>query len=194
MLELAPMGFLREKLKTYSVTDLLWGQWEAFTIWIFQGIPGLPGFVLRNLTSSILFKKKSGFAWIQPNIFFVHTDRLSVGKNLGVNSGTYINAVGTIVMGDFVLIGSNVTISSGKHPIDGIVPHVYERPVEPLPILIEDGVWIGAGAVIMPGVTLRKGTVVGANSVVTRSTEEYSVVVGVPARKIRSRYVEASDA
>jgi maltose O-acetyltransferase len=57
----------------------------------------------------------------------------------------------------------------------------------PKAIIIEDDVWIGAGAVIMPGVTLRRGTVVGANSVVTKDTEEYAVVVGAPARKIRSR-------
>jgi len=66
------------------------------------------------------------------------------------------------------------------------MPPVFARPGIPKAIVIEDDVWIGAGAVIMPGVTLRRGTVVGANAVVTKDTEEYWVVAGVPARKIRS--------
>ena len=93
----------------------------------------------------------------------------------------------TITLGSYVLIGSNVTISSGRHPIDGKAPPIFSRETIPLPIVIEDDVWIGAGAVIMPGVTLRKGTVVGANAVVTRSTEEFAVVVGAPARQIKTR-------
>jgi acetyltransferase-like isoleucine patch superfamily enzyme len=71
------------------------------------------------------------------------------------------------------------------------MPPVFARPAVPLPIVIEDDVWIGAGAVIMPGIRLRRGTVVGANAVVTRDTEEYSVMIGVPARKIRTRDAEA---
>lgn len=181
------MGFLKEKLKNYSIRSLVWLQWEAFCIWIFQNIPGYPGFLIRNLVLNCLCKKKSGFTWLQPNIQLVHTDRLILGKNVGINSGCYINALGTITMGDFVLIGSNVTISSGKHPIDGPLPHIYERPSIPMPIVIEDGVWIGAGAVIMPGITLGKGTVIGANAVVTKSTDPYSIMVGVPAKKIKSR-------
>jgi acetyltransferase-like isoleucine patch superfamily enzyme len=105
----------------------------------------------------------------------------------GCNSGTYINAIGGILMGDFVLIGTNVTISSGFHPVEGKIPEIFLRPVIPKPIIIEDDVWIGANVVIMPGVILKKGTVVGAGSVVTKDTEEYSVVIGSPARKIRNR-------
>ncbi|HVA26972.1 MAG TPA: acyltransferase [Candidatus Baltobacteraceae bacterium] len=64
---------------------------------------------------------------------------------------------------------------------------MFARPSVPKPIRIEDDVWIGAGAVILPGVVVRRGSVIGANAVVTRDTEEYSVNVGIPAKKIRSR-------
>ena len=53
--------------------------------------------------------------------------------------------------------------------------------------MIEDDVWIGAGARILDGVVVRKGTVVGAGAVVTKSTEAYSIVVGIPANKVSSR-------
>ncbi len=181
------LQFLIEKIGHYSIFKLFYSQIEAILFWLFGGLPGIIGFTLRCLLYKILFKRLNGFAWIQPNVQIVETRNLKVGKMFGVNSGTYINAIGGITIGDFVLIGSNVTISSGKHPVEGANPPVYARPVEPKPIIIEDDVWIGAGVVIMPGITLRKGTVVGANSVVTKDTEEYSIVVGAPAKKIRSR-------
>ena len=55
------------------------------------------------------------------------------------------------------------------------------------PVIIEDDCWTGANVVIAKGVTLARGTVVGANAVVTKSTEPYSIVAGVPARKIAER-------
>lgn len=180
-------GFLRDKVGHMSAGALVFSQWEAFVVWVFGGLPGFPGMAARSLAYKLTFKRLGGFAWIQPRVMFVQADRLRVGRMFGANSGTYVNAIGGITIGDHVLLGSNVTISSGRHPIDGAQPPVFARPAEPVPITIEDDVWIGAGAVIMPGVTLRQGTVVGANAVVTRSTEAYSVVVGAPARKIRSR-------
>ena len=90
-------------------------------------------------------------------------------------------------MGDDVLIGSNVTVSAGKHGIEGRDHSVFSRPAEPIPIQFGNDVWLGAGVVIIPGVKLADGTVVGSNSVVTRDTEPYAVVAGCPARPIRQR-------
>lgn len=179
--------FLKSKISNISFSHLLFLEVEAWMFYFFCYLPGGVGFIFRNLIASFLFNKKDGFAWIQPHVTFVHTNKLKVGKGFGVNSGSYINAIGGITMGDYVLIGSNVTISSGMHPIDGKFPSVYERPTVPMPITIEDDVWIGAGAVIMPNITLAKGTVVGANAVVTKSTQSYSVVVGAPAKHLRFR-------
>lgn len=181
------IAFLRGKIGHLSVGELLFSQYEALVLWLVGGIPGFPGFAIRTLACKVLFKRLGGFAWIQPGVTFVQTNRISVGRHFGVNTGSYINGIGGVTMGDYVLIGSNVTISSGRHEIEGRHPPVFARPGIPKAITIEDDVWIGAGAVIMPGVTLRRGSVVGANAVVTRDTEEYAVVVGVPAKKIRTR-------
>lgn len=177
--------FLKEKLKTWSLVDLIWLQLESLLFFTVAYLPTLIGMALRSFVARLLFKQKKGFSWIQPNVTFVHSNRLKVGAHFAVNSGTYINAIGGIELGNHVLIGSNVTISSGKHPTAGRTTPVFSRPSIPLKIIIEDDVWIGAGSVIMPGIILKKGTVVGANSVVTKSTEEYSIVVGAPA-KIKS--------
>jgi acetyltransferase-like isoleucine patch superfamily enzyme len=181
------VSFLREKLANASLGELVFSQVEAIAFWLVGGLPGAIGFAARTLAYKILFRHLGGFAYVQHGVTIVYANRLRVGRNFGCNTGTYINAIGGITMGDHVLLGSNVTISSGKHPIDGPLPPVFARPVEPMPIVIEDDVWIAAGAVILPGVTLRRGTVVGANAVVTRDTDAYGVYAGAPARKLRSR-------
>lgn len=179
--------FLQKKIKNYSFSLLIRLELESLFLGLFSLIPTTFGVLIRGLLLKVFVKKCKGFAWVQPKVTFVHTDRLTVGSNFGVNSGTYINAVGEIEIGSYVLIGSNVTISSGMHPIDGIEPSIFERPTIHKKIIIKDDVWIGAGAVIMPGITLAKGTVVGANSTVTKDTEEYSIVVGSPAKIIKKR-------
>ncbi len=181
------LAFLRGKLKGYSPAALLYTQVEPLVFWVVNGLPSFPGFLLRHLVCKLLFRRLAGFIWIQPRVELVNAHRISCGSNVAINTGSYLNALGGIVLGDYVLIGSNVTISSGQHPIDGEGPEIFQRPAVPLEIVIETGVWIGAGAVIMPGVRLGRGSVIGANAVVTRSTEPFSVNVGVPARKLRSR-------
>ena len=180
-------GFLRIKLTGLSLFDLVIEQIEALIVGLTSWIPTFLGMCIRNVCYRILGMKIAGFCWIQPGVTIVNMRRLSVGRNFGCNSGTYINAVGRISMGDDVLIGSNVTVSSGKHDIEGREKSIFSRPTKPMPITIGSDVWIGAGASILPGLILAQGTVVGANAVVTKHTQPYAVMVGVPARPARSR-------
>ena len=181
------MKFLLNKLKGYSPLYLMRLEAVAWCFMLFSPFPGTIGFVSRWMLGKLFLKKSSGFQWLQPGIIFVHTDRICLGQNVGINSNCYINGVGEIDIGDYVLIGNNVTISSGKHPVEGRLPNVFSRPTIPMKISIEAGVWIGGGAVIMPGITLGEGSVIGANSVVTKNTEPYSINIGIPAKLIRYR-------
>uniref|UniRef100_UPI00313FFBA6 DapH/DapD/GlmU-related protein n=1 Tax=uncultured Nitrospira sp. TaxID=157176 RepID=UPI00313FFBA6 len=91
-------------------------------------------------------------------------------------------------IGDDVMMGPRVTIYGRDHCFDSIDVSMmdqgmgkYER------IVIEDDVWIGANAIILKGVRIGKGTIVGAGAVVTKEVPPYSVVVGNPARVVRTR-------
>lgn len=179
--------FLIKKASCYSPFTIIRLEFESLISGFLSLVPTIFGVFLRAIASKLLFGRLDGFPWIQSRVTIVHADRIVSGTHLGINSGTYINGVGGIRFGNNVLIGNNVTISSGQHPIEGRFPSIFSRLVIPKEIAINDDVWIGAGAVIMPGITLAKGSVIGANAVVTKDTEEYSVYVGVPARKIRSR-------
>jgi maltose O-acetyltransferase len=188
---MSSISFIANKIKNMSLSEIIHSEIEAWVLSIFDLIPGFVGILCRFPIYKILFKRLGGLPVIQRGVTLVHTRKLVVGCHFGVNTGSYINALGGVTIGDYVLIGSNVTISSGKHEIEGTDPPVFSRPSVPQHIRIEDDVWIAANAVIMPGITLAKGTVVGAGAVVTKDTIPYSVVAGVPAKVVRMRNGQA---
>ena len=112
---------------------------------------------------------------------------LVIGDNVSVNHNVQVNAAnGRIVIGNNVLIAANVVLRAADHRF-AAARLIREQGHESGTILVEDDVWIGSNAVVTKDVTLARGTVVGAGAVVTRSTEAYSVVGGVPARLIGRR-------
>ncbi len=131
--------------------------------------------------------------------------RFSIGRRSVVESFSCINnAVGDVVIGDYTRIGLHNTIigpvSIGSHVnlAQGItvtaLNHVFadggkridEQGVQTQPVTIADDVWIGANAVVLPGVSIGRHSVVAAGAVVTKDVPEGSLVAGVPARVIKT--------
>lgn len=103
------------------------------------------------------------------------------GKNVFVNSGCTFLDRGGITIEDDVFIGPNVSVITENHPEAPELRHnVYTRPV-----VIKRNAWIGAGAILLPGVTVGQNAIVGAGAVVTRDVEDDAIVAGNPARLIR---------
>lgn len=112
---------------------------------------------------------------------------VQIGDNCSVNTNVQIGgAFGRIVIGNNVMIAPNVVIRAAEHGIRREVP-MRDQPHTHGEIIIEDDVWIGSNSVVTSDVIIARGTIVGAGAVVTRSTEPYSIVGGVPARKIGER-------
>lgn len=111
---------------------------------------------------------------------------LIIGDNTSIERNTIIACKNKVTIGKNCLIGPNCYITDTSHGHDRNKPIVYQ-----LSILketdIRDDVWLGVGAVVLAGVTIAKGSIIGANAVVTRSTEEYGIYAGNPARKIGER-------
>ena len=88
-----------------------------------------------------------------------------------------------IFIGDSVMIGPNVTIATAGHPID---PELRKKVAQyNIPVRIGNNVWIGAGAVVLPGVSIGENTVIGAGSIVTKDIPANVVAVGNPCRVLR---------
>jgi maltose O-acetyltransferase len=107
-----------------------------------------------------------------------------IGARTFANFGLVALDVATITIGDDVQIGPNVQLLTPTHPVEA-EPRRNKLEAA-LPITIGDNVWIGGGAIILPGVTIGENTVVGAGAVVTRDLPADVVAVGNPARVIRS--------
>ena len=112
-----------------------------------------------------------------------------IGDNCGFNSNTHITSINRIVIGNNVLTGKCVTITDNSHgeiSAEGIMKPPYQRPiVSKGPVIIEDNVWIGDKATVLPNVHIGKNAIVGANSVVTHDVPAFTVVAGNPARVIK---------
>lgn len=144
---------------------------------------------------------------ISPNSLLVLEGDNYVGRNaeitpsgeIKIGYGTSIQdrniLLGEIEIGRFCLTAPNVYISSGRH-IFNYLPYEYIKNQDKLfriennlskKVVIEDDVWIGANVVIMNGVKIRKGAIIGSNSVVTKDVNPYEIVVGSPAKLLKNR-------
>lgn len=115
----------------------------------------------------------------------VRANGLVIGDYCRINRNCCLDVRGSIWIGDNVSISPDVTILTAEHLADHAGFGVVERPVR-----IEDHVWIGTRAMIMPGVTLGRGCVVAAGAVVTKDVAPLAIVAGVPARPIRRRQID----
>jgi maltose O-acetyltransferase len=123
-------------------------------------------------------------AHLEPPFFCDYGYNIRLGANVYSNHNLVVLDCARVDIGDNVFIGPNVVISTAGHPID---PAVRISGLEfAKPITIENGVWIGASVVIVPGVTIGENTTIGAGSVVTKNIPANSVAAGNPCRVLRS--------
>ena len=124
---------------------------------------------------------------IYPGVRIFIPKGLVVGNNVSISSYVVITTAGTVIIGNNVLIGYGTKILSASHRIPDNQGIIFGAGQEKKPVIIEDEVWIGANAVILPGVRLGKGAVVAAGTVVSRNVAPFTIVGGVPATFIRKR-------
>lgn len=110
---------------------------------------------------------------ILPPFFCDYGLGASFGERVFINQGCFFLDFGGITLGDRVLIGPRVTLSTAGHPVQ---PNERYDFITHAPIIIEDDVWIGAGVTVTPGVTIGRGSVVGAGAVVAQDVPPMSLV------------------
>lgn len=103
-----------------------------------------------------------------------------------INRYTMLDAHGKIEIGEGCMIGPHCYITDGDHGMSRELP-ISQQPMRCAPVILERGVWLGAGVKVLKGVTIGEGAVVGAGAVVTKDVEAWSIVAGVPAKVIGRR-------
>jgi maltose O-acetyltransferase len=111
---------------------------------------------------------------------------IRLGNYSGIGIGAEVNSHTTI--GNYVMMAPEVVILTQNHVHDDVsTPMALQGHEGFKPVVIEDDVWLGQRAMIMPGVVIGKGSIIGAGAVVAKSVPPYSIAVGNPARVVRSR-------
>ena len=105
-----------------------------------------------------------------------------MGKRVFINHACSFLDMGGIILEDDVLIGPKVNLITENHPLDPL----ERRGMLCKPILIKRNAWIGAGATILPGVTVGENSVVAAGAVVSKDVPSNTVVGGIPAKTIKT--------
>ena len=112
---------------------------------------------------------------------------LHVGSGTIINVGAYLSGEGGLSIGKDVLIGADAKLLSAGHEIDGGDEIIARNRITRARIVVEDGAWIGAGAIVLEGVRVGRGSVVAAGAVVRTDVPDGMIAAGVPARIVRAR-------
>jgi acetyltransferase-like isoleucine patch superfamily enzyme len=165
------------KLKYSSYVELHRGAWVEPNVSI------KPFLNIERKIKVVLHKH----AYIKRNVIIQGSGLLVVGENSYISSFCVIGVNEKIIIGQNVMIADSVSLRDTNHTFDDISIPMIKQGIKTASIIIEDDVWIGHGAVITSGVKIGTGSIIGANSVVTKDVVPYSIMGGVPARLIRNR-------
>jgi len=116
-----------------------------------------------------------------------YKNRMIIGSGSWIGQQSFFHSAGGLTVGKNVGIGPGVKIITSFHTDEGVEKPILHTLIEFAPVIIEDNADIGAGTVILPGVTIGQGVQVGAGAVVSRDLPPYAVAVGVPAKIIWMR-------
>jgi len=159
---------------------------------LFQFLPSssFPGCsLLRPLRAWVVSRFAPGVsskANIERGAFLGGGRKIALGPNSGIGAHSQLH--GPVTIGSDVLMGPQVLIYTRNHEFrNADLPISEQGYSQERPVAIGDDVWIGARAIVLPGVEIGSGAIVGAGAVVTRSVEPYAIVAGNPAVKVGSR-------
>jgi acetyltransferase-like isoleucine patch superfamily enzyme len=142
-------------------------------------------YVLKNAYLRKILHIKIGKQTSIARSVFVTGNKIEIGSNSVVNRQVYLDGRAELKIGNNVNISHRVIIQTLTHDHQNPNFIAIEKPVQ-----ISNDVWIGAGAIICPGIKIGRGAVVGAGAVVTKNVKEFTVVAGNPAKDIGVRAAE----
>ena len=142
---------------------------------------------LLRLRNKIIYKCGVHFPYLQVRVRSLRALGWKVGTNVYfpediIITQNFVYNRGDLVIGNNVSIGPRCTLVLVSHPNYSTIRSCM--PIKSLKIIIGDNAWLGAGVIVLPGITIGKNAVIGAGAVVTHDVPEYAIMAGVPAKKI----------
>jgi len=163
----------------YTIRDTITG--------IASLVPSTLGVLLRMLLWKIFLKKCGKGFTVKEFVIIKFPEKIKIGNHVGISEFSWIDGNGGIEIGDYTRIGPQVTIVSFNHKSeDKNIPIKLQGKILKK-IIIGKDVWIGAGAKILGGVNVGDGAIIAAGAVVKDDVKPYTIVGGIPAKKIKER-------
>jgi len=159
--------------------------WADARLRLLADVGGVPSHSFRNFfyrRAGLMLPRSSSIHW---RAEFYAPERIVIGEHTVIGDCAFLDGRSGLTIGANVNLGSHVSIYTRQHDIDSADFAEVGASVE-----IGDFAYIGSHAIILPGVTIGRGGVVGAGSVVTKDVEPYTLVAGAPARYVRHRSKE----
>ena len=155
--------------------------------YVFQNTKGIKGLLIRYVLIKCISPSCGINVSIHPNVYLFYPEKITLGNHVSIHPMCYIDASGGLSIGDNVSIAHGVTILSSSHNYNRVDVPIKDQGMYFAKTIISSNVWIGAKATILCGLKISSGSIIGANSVVTKDVSENSIVAGVPAKVIKYR-------
>jgi len=165
----------------------------AFAIFSFTFIKHIFSLFAYYIVNYVIGRKNAEIgknSKVHPTVILRQAERISIGSNCLINHNNVLQAgklTGKIIIGNYVQTGPNVMMFAYNHCTENNGIPMIKQDYMDGTITIEDDVWIGAGSIILAGVHIGKGAVVAANAVVNKDIPPFTIVGGVPAKKLKMR-------
>ena len=156
----------------------------SLALWLLAWLPLESGMRLRRLCMPLFLQSLGEQAVFQTGLRITNPERVAVGSQCRFGQGVFITGGGGVHIGNWVSIGPDVKLWSVNHRFEDPDVPIRQQGWELKPVVIEDDVWLAANVFVMPGVTIGRGSVVSACTVVSRSVPPYSLVAGNPGRVV----------
>lgn len=169
-----PKGF---RGRSAFVTQLWWIVESSLFAWSPQVLYGWRRWLLRRFGCEV-----GEGAIIRPTVRITYPWKVKIGARCQIGDHAELYSLGQISIGDDAVVSQGSYLCAGSHDLYSLTFDIYSKPVT-----VEQEAWICAGAFIHPGVTIARGSVVGARAVVNKSTEPYLIYAGSPARVVGDR-------
>lgn len=172
------------RVSPFQKLKIALGSWFYSFQWLFLNnfISYFPSHTVRKFTLRAMGAKIDKHAAVYGGNEYRHPKGLSIGEGSAVGHRAILDARRGLTIGKHVCFGTEVMIWSLHHDYNHINFDVVGGPV-----VIGDYVWLGSRCIILPGISIGEGAVIAAGSVVTKNVEAYTVVGGIPAKKLADR-------
>jgi acetyltransferase-like isoleucine patch superfamily enzyme len=169
------------------VQQLYW-RWrdetQALALWYLGQIPLAVGIWLRSRTLRHFLRAFGDHTDIADNFRLRNAQMISIGHHCNFGESVSINGGGGVTIGNYVGFGPGVKIWSVNHRYENPDIPWFEQGYEKAPVVIEDDVWLAANCFVMPGVTVGRGAIVSAGTVLMKSVPPFAIVAGNPGRVV----------